>query len=112
MTRPGSTVPNLEKAALAYANSDESYFSGSQHYSDHLRISGFDKSTRKSLYVEAKKAGEEPHIHDKESAGNKNSHFGGQRDRVKLFSIRLIVQGLDGLCGVLRVLGIVRFFRV
>ncbi|WP_348657794.1 methyltransferase domain-containing protein [uncultured Thalassospira sp.] len=33
-------VPNLKKYATAYVNGDTSYFSGSQHYADHLGIGG------------------------------------------------------------------------
>ncbi|WP_418502570.1 class I SAM-dependent methyltransferase [Flagellimonas sp.] len=33
-------VPNLKKYATAYVSGDESYFSGSQHYSSHLGIGG------------------------------------------------------------------------
>ena len=74
-------------------------------------FAGFDKSSRKSLCVEAKKVREEPYSYDKEFAYNKTSRFESRRDRVKLFVIRFIVHGIDGLYGILKALGIVRLFR-
>jgi hypothetical protein len=187
-------VPSLKNAVMAYINNDESYFSGSRHYSNHMGIgamfvrtlispgkqtialsremdeiyggyahlyaydfemlktllekwgftdvgesdpggslleelhepqhfvhdgnayelddsfvknreyrkqggewfyTGFDKKTRKSLCVEAKKVRNEPYAYAKEYEFNKSGRLDSHLDKIKLFIFRMVVVPID-----------------